>query len=263
MRVVLPLEGDVVAVEGEQSMIAEGDPMGIPAQVAQHRGCSAKRGLGVHHPVGVEEGIDEGVPLRRGVQVLSGAGQVEFVPIVRAAERLDKFPPKDAAEDFDGKEEARVLRVDPTLVIRRQAAGRHDAMHVRMSDQRLSPGVEDAEHANLCSEMSRIGGDLSKCGGARLKEPRVQLGAIPIHQGQERMREREDDVHIRHVEQLPFTGVEPALPRLRLTLRAVPIATRVIGDGLMAARAASVDVSAEGRSPAAHNGAEHRSLLHA
>jgi hypothetical protein len=31
----------------------------------------------------------------------------------------------------------------------------------------------------------------------------------------------------------------------------------------MAARAAGVDVSAEGRGPAAHDGAEHRSLLHA
>ena len=31
----------------------------------------------------------------------------------------------------------------------------------------------------------------------------------------------------------------------------------------MSARAAGVDVSAEGRGPAAHDGAEHRSLLHA
>ena len=148
-------------------------------------------------------------------------------------------------------------------MIRGQAAGRHDAVDVRMADQGLSPGVENAQHADLRAEMSRIGGDLAERGGARLKEPGVQSGTIPIDQRQEPMREREDDVHIRHVEQLPFTGVQPALARLRLALRAVPIPTRVIGDGLMAARAAGVDVSAEGRGPAAHDGAEHRSLLHA
>ena len=86
---------------------------------------------------------------------------------------------------------------------------------------------------------------------------------MAIGERQQRMQDREDDVHIRHVEELPFTGVQPALARLRLTLGAVPVPTRVIGEGLMSARAAGVHVSAEGRGPAAHDGTEHRSLLHA
>jgi hypothetical protein len=39
------------------------------------------------------------------------------------------------------------------------------------------------------------------------------------------MREREDDVHIRHVEEFPLARVEPALAGLRLALRTMPIAT--------------------------------------
>ena len=77
------------------------------------------------------------------------------------------------------------------------------------------------------------------------------------------MREREDDVHIRHVEQVALARVEPALPRLRLALRAVPVATRVIGDGLMPAGVTPIEMPTEGGGATARDRAEDRSLLHA
>ena len=68
--IVLPLEGDVVAIEGEQPMIADCDPMCVPPEIPQD-GCRATEGwLGVDHPVGLEERIDECPPRRLGVQVL-------------------------------------------------------------------------------------------------------------------------------------------------------------------------------------------------
>ena len=59
-------------------------------------------------------------------------------------------------------------------MIGRQTAGRHDAVHVRMADQGLSPRVENAEHADLRAEMPRVGGDFAQRGRARLEEPGVQ-----------------------------------------------------------------------------------------
>ena len=97
-------------------------------------------------------------------------------------------------------------------------------MHVRMPDERLPPRVEDAQDPNLRPKAPRVGGHLTERQGARLQQPRVQVSAIAIRQRQEAVREREDDVHIWHVEQLALTRVEPALARLRLTLRAVPVA---------------------------------------
>jgi hypothetical protein len=73
--------------------------------------------------------------------------------------------------------------------------------------------------------MAWVGGDVAERRRARLEEPGVQLRAVPIGQGQQAMRKREDDVYIRHVEQLALARVEPALPRLGLTLRAVPVPT--------------------------------------
>src|SRR5688572_1539523 len=115
-------------------------------------------------------------------------------------------------------------------------------MHVRMPDERLPPRMEDAEHADLGTEMARIRGDLPERRRAGLEEPGVQTRPVPIGQGQEIMREREDGVHIWHVEQLALAGVEPALPCLRLALRAVAVPTRIIGDGLMPARVTPIDM---------------------
>ena len=82
-------------------------------------------------------------------------------------------------------------------------------------------------------------------------------------QRQQRVRQREDDVHIRHVEQLALTRGEPALARLRLTLRTVPIATRVIRDGSMSAGATLIEMAAERGGPTPRERAQHGPLLHA
>src|SRR5205809_203135 len=75
------------------------------------------------------------------------------------------------------------------------------------------------------------------------------------------MREREDDVHIRHVEELPLARLEPALARLRLTLRTVPVPTRVIGDGLMPAGVTPIEMAPKRGGPTARDRAQDRSLL--
>ena len=69
----------MLAVEGEQPVIADRDAMGVAPEVAQDGGRATEGRLRVDDPVGLEERIDEGVPLRRVAQVLGGAGEVEFV----------------------------------------------------------------------------------------------------------------------------------------------------------------------------------------
>ena len=66
VRVVLPAEGDALAIEGDQPMIADGDAMGIAAEIAQHRRGPTEGRLRIDDPVGVEERIDEGVPTAAG-----------------------------------------------------------------------------------------------------------------------------------------------------------------------------------------------------
>src|ERR1700693_2932050 len=59
MSVVLPAEGHALAIEGQQAMITDGNPMRIPSQIAEHLGGSAKCGFRVYNPIFLEERIDK------------------------------------------------------------------------------------------------------------------------------------------------------------------------------------------------------------
>src|ERR1019366_9790680 len=91
VRVVLPLEGDAVAVEGAEPVIADRHAMRVPPEIPQDRGGPTEGGFGIDDPVGLEERVDEGVPLCLVAQRRGGAGEVEFVTVVRAPERLDEL----------------------------------------------------------------------------------------------------------------------------------------------------------------------------
>ena len=51
MGIVLPAEGDALAVEAEQAVVGDGDAMGIAAEIAQHLRRAAQGLLGIDHPV--------------------------------------------------------------------------------------------------------------------------------------------------------------------------------------------------------------------
>ncbi len=97
MGVVLVGKGHVLAVEGEQPVIADRHAMGVAPEIAQDGGRATEGRLGVDDPVGLEERVDEGAPRGRGPQVLAAAGEVELVagrtrvgaPRQTSRERLD------------------------------------------------------------------------------------------------------------------------------------------------------------------------------
>ena len=68
-------------------------------------------------------------------------------------------------------------------------------------------------------------------------------------------RQGEDDVDVGRGQQFATTRRDPAFTRTGLTLRAVPIAATVIGDGgTMSAAGALIDMAAEGGGATARDG---------
>ena len=61
----------------------------------------------------------------------------------------------------------------------------------------------------------------------------------------QRMRQSKDDMEVGHGEQVLLTPREPALARLCLTLRAVPVAAGVIRDGLEITSRAGIQMASE------------------
>jgi len=67
---------------------------------------------------------------------------------------------------------------------------------VRVLLQVLSPGVENAEEADLGAEVTRIGGHFEERRGAGLEEQAVEDALVLIGEGSQLVRQREDHMKV-------------------------------------------------------------------
>src|ERR1019366_3869706 len=132
-----------------------------------------------------------------------------------------------------------------------------------MEEQVLSPGVQDADHADLCARVFAIDGDLQQ--GLRAGGEQQVVEQTWVLQGQhvEFVGHSEHDMEVTGGQQFAFAGRQPALASLRLALGAVPVSVRVVRDGLMTAARAGIAMTAERCGAAALNGAKRFELLKA
>ena len=146
-------------------------------------------------------------------------------------------------------------------MVRREPARGNDAVNVGMQEQVLSPGVQDADDTDLGSQVLRIDGDFQQrlCAGS--EQQIVKQARVLQSQHIQFVRYGEDHVEVAGGQEFAFPCRQPALARLCLTLGAVAIAARVVGDGLITATRASIAMPAEGGSAAALNGTKGFELL--
>src|SRR5262245_25783636 len=79
VAVILPPEGDLPMVTGEEPPIGDGNAMRVAGEVAQHRGWARERPLGIHDPLGLAQGGDQVAPRGWGCQGLTRALPAEGV----------------------------------------------------------------------------------------------------------------------------------------------------------------------------------------
>ncbi len=118
-------------------------------------------------------------------------------------------------------------------------------MHVRVVQQVLPPGVQHAQEADLRAQMLWVGGDGAQRLRRRPEQDVVDHGLVLERDGRDRFRHGEHDVEVGHVEQFRLAVLQPLGPCETLALRTVPVTARVVRDALMAAIAATLDVTAE------------------
>jgi len=121
--------------------------------------------------------------------------------------------------------------------------------------------VQDGNDADLGSEVLRIGRDFQQGLRSSGEQQVVKEAWVLQRQPIQFVRYREDNVEVAGVEELAFPCRQPTLARLCLTLGAVPISTRVVGDGLITATGASIAMPVEGGSAAALHGMKGFELL--
>jgi hypothetical protein len=130
-----------------------------------------------------------------------------------------------------------------------------------MQQQVLPPGMQNADHAELGSQVFGIGRDLQQ--GLRAGSEEQVIEQTRVVQGQylEFMGHREHHVKVAGGQEFSLAGRQPALPRLGLALRAMPISARVVRDDLMSAAQAGIAVTAQCCGAAALNGTKRFELL--
>ena len=98
--VVLPTKRHALPIERDQAMIADGDAMCVPTEVAQHGSRPAERRFRVDDPIGTEQRIYERVPAVRVTKNGGRAVEIELAVRVRAAQPFDEFAAKHSTQDF-------------------------------------------------------------------------------------------------------------------------------------------------------------------
>ena len=117
VSVVLPSESNLLAIEGEQPMIADGDSVSVASEIAKNRARSAQRRFGVDDPVLAKQGVEEGLKPARIGQRGRLPPEDEKPAAMGPAQSPDEALAKDPAEHLHREEET-VPGTDPALMIR-------------------------------------------------------------------------------------------------------------------------------------------------
>src|SRR6266436_9412627 len=173
----------------------------------------------------------------------------------------DKLTAKNLSEHRDGKKEARA-RWNPNRVIEGQSAGGHHTMGMRVMFEFLIPSVKHTEEADLGAEMFGIASDFEEGCGTGLQQQMVQNFLVLQGERRQLMGQGEDNMNVTRRQKFLATCLEPPVASVGLTLRAVPIAAAVVGDGrTVPAVGALIEMPAQGGGATARDGSQHFEVL--
>src|SRR5208337_1426796 len=147
------------------------------------------------------------------------AGEAKFPLSEGGVQSRQKLTPEHATEDPFGQEKV-VGADDPVALVQRQSAPRHDAMDVRMEVEFLPPGVERHEHTDLGPEVFGISGQLNQGFRGSLHQQAVNSAGIVKGDRAEITGKREDNMEVRHGQQIGCLSLQPAGRGGGLPLRA-------------------------------------------
>jgi hypothetical protein len=127
----------------------------------------------------------------------------------------------------NGQEEW-IAGMDPVGAVGRETSGWNDTVEVRMSQQILSPGVQDGKEANVCPQVARIAGYFEQGLGTGAEQEVIENLLVLQRQWGELVRESEDNVDIGDRQKFPLPSHDPLVASATLTLWAMAIAATVI-----------------------------------
>src|SRR5580704_16785086 len=218
--------------------------MGVAGEIGKHCFWPGEGRLGVDEPVlSLERREMRGEGLAP-TQALDLAKECQSARRVGIGKRCQEQPPERAGKHPHRQEEPG-LAAHPVRAVARYPATRHNHMDVRMVGHCRAPAVEHGGGADASAEMPGIGGDREQRLGCRAEQQVVDDRLVLIGNRRDLGRQCEDHVEIADRQQIGLARRKPILRRRALTLWAIAVATRVVGDAAVATILAALDVPAE------------------
>src|SRR6516162_10187355 len=228
--------------------------MGIAGEIGEYRLRPGEGRLGVDEPVLPLERCEICVEGLAATQAVDLAKEREPARCMGVGERRQEQPPEQARKHLHRQEKAG-LAAHPARPVERYPATWHNHMHVRMVGHCRAPAVEHSGGADTRAEVLGIvglqptglsrGGDREQRFRRRAEHQVVDDSLVLIGDWRDLGGQCEDHVEIADRQQIGFAGRKPILRRRALTLWAMAVATRVVGDAAVATILAALDMPAE------------------
>src|SRR5438477_10417460 len=124
--------------------------------------------------------------------------ELELLIGIELLQTRTELAAEDQGEGRDGKEKMR-WRIRPARTVGRESAAGDDAVQMIMVQQGLAPGVQDGgdAQANTPAVLPKLQQGLAGCH----KQQCIELALVLLNQRIELVRQREDQMEIRHRQQ--------------------------------------------------------------
>jgi len=163
MRGIPPARRDLAIPQGDQSVVKDGDTVGVGAEIAQDMLRSSEGSLAVNDPVMAKQLAEPGGEDLGLGEELEVAMEAELALGESALQSGHKLAAKHPTQHFVGKEK-RAASCDPARVIGGQPTGWEYAMDMGVKLELLIPGMQYAEETDLGAP---------RCLGSRATSSRV------------------------------------------------------------------------------------------
>ena len=195
--VVLVAERDAGSVGRDQATVGDSDAVGVARQISQHRFGAAERALAIDVPLGLVQRSQIGCEGSRIIEVGVGAEERQASGAVGCEELVQEQSPEQAREHRCCQEKLWAARY-PAFAVERDAAARHDHVHMRVMRHRRAPGVQHGDEPDPSAQVLGVGRDRGHGLGRCREQEIVDHGLVLIGDVGDLRRQREHDVIIRH-----------------------------------------------------------------
>jgi len=225
--IIPPAEGNLSALEPKNTVVADGDPVGVSPQILEHPFGAVKGRLAIDDPLLMVKRSPEDLKGGRFFE-MSDTTREDEIPCLEAfIEMVEELPPKQCGHHPDGYEEPFAARY-PSTIGGQTSPGDH-AMDMGVVHEVLSPGVKDRHEPDPSAEVLRILCKVPKRFRDRAKQEVVDDLLIHDSQGIQFRGDRKDHMEVLNRQEIFASVLDPLLFPQDLALGAVAIPAGVVG----------------------------------